>query len=66
MLERCFIIITAVYLFYAGYQGGIGHYYKLICPKYVRWICNNLINTAFESAIIVSIMYLHYKCAQIH
>jgi hypothetical protein len=25
-----------------------------------------LIQTAFESAIVISIMYLHHKCAQIH
>ncbi len=66
MLERNFTVMVVIYVLFSGYEFGYGSFYKLICPKYIRWILNNLIYTAFESSIVVSIMYLHHKCAQIH
>lgn len=53
--------MVVIYVLFCGYNFGYGNYYKLICPKYVRWILNNLIGTAFESSIVISTMCLHYK-----
>ena len=66
MLENNFIIITTVYIFASVCNFGLGYFYKLVCPLFARLIIENLVTTTTESAIVISIMYLHHKCAQIH
>jgi hypothetical protein len=63
MLQLNFTVMVIVYLIFAAFMIGFGQYYKLICKTYIRWILDNVISVMFESAIVISIMYLHHKCA---
>jgi hypothetical protein len=63
MLEQCFTVMVVIYVLFAVYMSVYGNFYKMICKTYIRWILNDCIGVALESAIIIPIMYLHHKCA---
>ena len=63
MLAWNFTVMVIIYLLFVAFNFGFGNYYNIICQTYIRWILNNCFSVAFESAIVISIMYLHHKCA---
>jgi hypothetical protein len=57
--------MVVIYILFSAFSYGYGEFYKVICEAYIRWMASDLIELTFNCVIVISIMYLHHKCAEV-
>ena len=45
-IQRNFTIMVAIYGLFTFYMIMVGHFYRIICPMYIRWILNGFFEVA--------------------
>jgi len=65
VVRNNFAILVSVDTIAMVFSIGYGYYYKIVCAAYIRWILTALIELTFNTSVIVSVLYLHYRVAQV-